>query len=93
MSVFAVLSRIPNPKLEAQIVKEFPGNHYKLSSSQWLVCAGGTTTELSDKIGISASGKPGDSGSALVFSFTNYYGSETADLWEWLKVKMEQNCG
>jgi hypothetical protein len=93
MSIFAVLSRIPNPKLEARIVKEFPNNHYKLSPTQWLISSGGTSIDLSQKIGIVENEKRGETAPALVLSVSNYYGSETPDLWEWLKVKMEQNSG
>ncbi len=92
MSIFAVLSRTSNPKLENRIVKEFPNDHYKLSTNQWLICSGGTSIDLSQKIGIVESGKTGDTGPALVLSVSGYYGSETPDLWEWVKAKWEQKC-
>lgn len=96
MSIFVVITRNPNPGLEAQIVREFPSDHYILSPNHWLVCSGGTSIELSERIGVTKGMPPkagsGEHGPGLVFSISSYYGSETPDLWEWLKVKWEKNC-
>jgi hypothetical protein len=89
MSIFVVLSRMPNSKLETRIMKEFPTDHYVLSPTQWLIRSEGTSIDLSQKIGIIENGKRGDTAPGLVLSVSGYYGSETPDLWEWLKAKWE----
>jgi len=67
MSVFAVLSTItPNRKLEAAIQEHYPNDHYKLSADQWVVCAGGTSQDLSRKLGID---DENGTGPAMIFSY------------------------
>jgi hypothetical protein len=51
MSIFAVLSRKPNSNLDG-IQEKFAQEHYKLSDNQWFICSGGTSKELSEKLGI-----------------------------------------
>lgn len=95
MSIFAVLSRQVNSKLEAEIKEKFPNDYYKLSDNQWLLCAGGTSIDISKTLGIADPDKKeaGVMGTALVFAVSSYYGFETTDLWDWLKVKWEKNSG
>jgi hypothetical protein len=96
MSVFVVLSRQSNPKLEAEIKAKFPNDYYKLSNNEWLLCGGGTSIDISRILGIADANadkdKGGDKGLAVVFAISSYYGFETADLWDWVKVKWEKNC-
>jgi hypothetical protein len=91
-----VVSRMYNPKLEAKIKEKFPDDYYKYSGNQWFLCAGGTSIDISRTLEIADPDKDklsGAMGTAAVLAVSSYYGYETADMWDWLKVKWEKNCG
>jgi len=58
----------------------------------WLIEFGGTTVELSEKLGITgqAKGEPVILGSAIIVPITGYYGRGPTDMWEWLKTRVEK---
>jgi hypothetical protein len=95
MSVFAVLSEEYNPKLEVLITEKYPKDHYKITSTQWLVYSKETTKQLTDTLGITSEGgkKKGDTGSAIVLAISSYWGIANTDMWGWMKVKMEEGSG
>ena len=49
----------------------------------WLVAYNGTTSDLSEAIGL---GDDESMGTAIVLPVTNYSGYAPRDLWEWLKL-------
>lgn len=57
----------------------------------FLVSFQGTSIELSNLIGITAADKaqPSSLGSAMITTVTSYYGRGPADMWEWLKTRIE----
>lgn len=94
MSIFAVLSLTDNKKLEEIIVEKFPTNHYKITSTQWIVSSKETAKQLSDTLGITVDGKGlGPTGSGIILGISSYWGRAHTDIWEWMKVKMEEGDG
>jgi len=68
-------------------------DRYKLQAGRgWLVNFNGTTIELSNHIGLTGQEKgiPSPIGSAIIVPVSGYYGRGPTDMWEWLKVRMEQ---
>jgi len=68
------------------------GDYFALAGGAgWLVSFQGTTQELSDKLTITgqAPGVKSEIGSVLLTSIGTYYGRGPADMWEWLKTRME----
>ncbi len=66
---------------------------YKLQSDRgWLISFDGTTVELSNHIGLTGQpqGEVSPIGSAIVVPVTTYYGRGPADMWEWLKTRLEK---
>jgi hypothetical protein len=89
MSVFVVISpNISNPKLEAAIIEHFSEEHYKISDNQWLICAGGISQSVAERLGIPS----GDVDTAIVFAASGYWGRANPAIWEWLKVKWDKDC-
>jgi len=89
MSLFAVLLPAENPKLINAIKERFPEN-YQITPTQWVISAKGTAQQVSDKLEISVKENP--IGSAVVLTITGYWGRASTDLWEWMKVKMEESA-
>lgn len=70
-------------------------DRFKLASrSGWLVSFPGTSVELSNLLGITGQpdGKPPSLASVLITSVGTYYGRGSADMWEWLKTRMEASA-
>jgi len=68
-------------------------NRYKLPDDRgWLIKFEGTTTELSNFIGITgqSAGVVSAVGAAMVIPISGYFGRGPTDMWEWLKVRLEQ---
>lgn len=68
-------------------------NRYTLQANRgWLIKYDGTTVELSNHLGITGKQKGESSfvGSAMITLVTAYYGRGPTDMWEWLKIRMEQ---
>lgn len=68
-------------------------DRYKLQADRgWLIKFEGTTVELSDHIGLTGQekGNPSPIGSAIIVPVSGYYGRGPTDMWEWLKVRLEQ---
>ncbi len=84
MTVFAVLSTVPNVELGNQVSKAYPNNSYPLSPSIWFVIDGDVTTaQVCEKLGIGN----GQTTNAVVVRISSYFGHATTALWEWLKLK------
>jgi len=71
---------------------ESPADRYQLQSERgWLIRFNGTSVELSNRIGITGQ-EPGETspvGSAIIAPVSAYYGRGPAEMWEWLKTRLE----
>jgi hypothetical protein len=91
MTIFAILMPRPQPALAEKLVLVFKTDTLKVTETQWLVSDIGTTQEISAKLGIYDPGSPTLSpvGEAIVFATSGYFGRAPANIWEWIKVKLE----
>ena len=89
MSIFVIFRALSPAQLEAALVREFPDDHRKLENNEYLVSAAGSAKEVSDKLGIS----DGNTGPAIVFRMSSYFGRAPGEIWEWIKLKAEQAGG
>lgn len=91
MTIFAVLMPSPQPALAQNITSKFPQDHLVLNDTQWLISTTGTVAELSAKLGVYDVTKPTESpvGLAVIFATSSYFGRAQANIWEWLKAKLE----
>jgi len=95
MPVYIAIPLITDSKPLKQAVESTLPNEsrYELQAdSGWLIHFSGTTIELTNHLGITGQehGEPSPVGSAMVVPITNYYGRGPTDMWEWLKIRMEQ---
>jgi hypothetical protein len=89
MGIF-VIFRVANPvKLKAALVTHFPSDHLDLGNNTFLVSAKGHAKGLSDTLEISE----GDTGAAIVFRMSSYFGRATQDTWDWIAAKAEKSDG
>lgn len=94
MSVFLATPLALNAEKLALAVKKsvVENDRYELPNDMgWLISFKGTTTELSNHIGITGQEKGVSSpvGSTMVVSIGTYFGRGSADMWEWLKTRFE----
>jgi len=89
MSLFAVLLPEENPKLVAAIEEKF-SDHYQVTPTQWIISVKGTAKQISDTLGVS--GKEPPTGEAVILTIAGYWGRADTNLWEWMKVKMEERA-
>lgn len=94
MALFlAIPLRAENDFLDRAVIENIEEqNRFRLQANAgWIIEFDGTSTELSDKIGITGqeAGVPSPVGSALVTNLTNYYGRGPANMWEWIRVRLE----
>ncbi|QHC93885.1 hypothetical protein PspR84_04340 [Pseudomonas sp. R84] len=80
MSIFVVIPTDASKGTGAWIANSGL-QHFVLPNGEYVVSFVGTSKELSDRLGISE----GNSGNAIVFSVSSYYGRTTPDTWEWIK--------
>ena len=86
MAIFAVMSRKPNPSLDAAVRQSFP-NSYKLGEQVWFLTFDGTARDLCDRLGIR---KGGITGVVAMPTTGAYYGVASSDLWDWLRAAVER---
>lgn len=94
MPVFQVTALADNKDaIQRAIESNFsPEDRYPLQGEAgWLVRHKGTTTEVSNHLGITGQpqGEKSPIGSAMVTLVGNYYGRGPTDMWEWLKTRFE----
>ncbi|MDQ2877616.1 MAG: hypothetical protein M3R41_00880 [Pseudomonadota bacterium] len=91
MTIFVVLMQAPQANVVAEIEKHFAGNFMKLTETQYLVSSPGTTAEMSAKLGVFDADKPASpsTGNAIIFATSSYFGRAPANVWEWMKAKLE----
>lgn len=85
-SLFAIFEADEPQKLKSRIEADKSVLSRPLSDGVWLIIAPftTTTTELSDRLGIS----DGGSGAAIVVRVESYFGRAPSDVWEWIRAKM-----
>jgi hypothetical protein len=91
MTVFAILLPSPEPRVVEAIKRVYPNDHLTISDTQWLVSASGTVMDLSAKLGVFDPKNPNlpPTGNAVIFATSSYFGRAQANIWEWLKAKLE----
>lgn len=91
MTIFAVLLPRAQSALADKIVSEFRTDALMVTDTQWLISATGTAQEISTRLGIYDAANPAliPSGEAIVFATSGYFGRAPANVWEWIKVKLE----
>jgi len=90
MTIFAILLPRMQPDLEAKIKSEFESNALKVTDTQWIVSTTGTAQEVSAKLGIYDPAHPEVIiGQGIVFATSGYFGRAPANVWEWIKAKLE----
>lgn len=94
MAIFLITPLAHNAdKVDAVVLDVVPErDRFKLTGrAGWLVSFSGTSVELSNKLGITGQpeGSPPSLASVLITSVGAYYGRGQADMWEWLKTRME----
>jgi hypothetical protein len=67
--------------LDKAIAEKFGNKSFCLPQGEWFVSYDGTSTQLSNELGIS----DGAIGAAVVLNFSGYWGRAGKDIWEWLK--------
>lgn len=97
MSIFLITPLAQNSNEVDAVVADrlVERDRFKLpGESGWLISFPGTTVELSNSLGIT--GQPADTPptltSVLITSVGTYYGRGSADMWEWLKTRMEASA-
>jgi hypothetical protein len=92
MTVFAVLMPVPQPALAERIVAEYPGEHLKITDTQWLISAAGTVVEVTTKLGMFDEKDPNKAptGVAIIFATSSYYGRAPTPTWDWIKQRLEK---
>lgn len=90
MTIFALMTPEPNPKLDSAVERLFANASYVVTPTQRLIAAAGVTAkDVSDKLGITT----GELGKVLIVSVGNYYGRHSTDLWEWIRANWEKPVG
>ena len=94
MTIFLITPLAQNSKKVDLVVTSHvtERDRFKLAGEAgWLISFPGTTVELSNSLGIT--GQPADTppslASVLITSVGTYYGRGSADMWEWLKTRMQ----
>ena len=81
--------------LEAAVLEKFDDhNRYKLIDGKtWFLKYDGTTVELSNFLEITGQPKGESSpiGSVVIIPIAAYYGRGPSDMWEWLKIRLEND--
>ena len=77
-----------NSKVEAN-------DRYALANGAgWLVAHKGTTVDVCNYLGITgqADGEKSAIGATLTVPVTSYYGRGASDMWEWIKLRLEEGA-
>ena len=91
MTIFVILMPQPQPALVAKIKETFPKDHFMLTETEWLISTIGTAIDLSATLGIYDPKNPTTppSGLGIVFATSAYFGRAPANIWDWMKAKLE----
>ncbi len=83
--LFVVLTPTQNTGLAEAIAKEFPDDSLQVGPGQWFIATGGTTQELSARLGVTE----GLNSPAIILAVSAYYGRASMDVWDWLLNRLE----
>jgi len=89
MALFVICGITDEEKLHSALSREFPDDHLRLQDGGWLVSGTGTTQQIAKRADLTE----GDDISGIVFRTTTYYGLATAEIWEWIALKLESGDG
>lgn len=82
MTIFAIIGPGPDNRLQAAVVRIFPGKNLEFAPGQFVASAPGlTATQVAQQIGSNE-----QVGQYVVFSVAGYWGFHRKDLWEWLSA-------
>jgi hypothetical protein len=87
MAIFAILPTRASPALEAEIRRVFPDDSLQVANGDWLISYPGTAVKLSEALGVT----DGKNGSAIILQISSYYGRAPANIWDWIKAKLESH--
>jgi hypothetical protein len=96
MAIYMAVPLAPTSSALDDAVKQniaSESDRYQLQSERgWLIKFDGTSVELSYHLGITGQEKGTKSpvGSAIIVPVSSYFGRGPADMWEWLKTRLEQ---
>lgn len=95
MTIFAILMPSPQPNLARVIATKFPNDSFQVGETQWLVSTNSTVIDLCATLEIYDVKEPNkvQSGNAIVFAISSYFGRAPSTVWDWIKVKLEGNSG
>ncbi|AWN47147.1 hypothetical protein DK419_13170 [Methylobacterium terrae] len=93
MSLFLVAATISSaPLIEQAVNEKYANENYRLERGQWIVSAHGMTVmQVAKSLGIGEENAPNML--AIVVLIANYWGRHDRDLWEWMKIKLEDQHG
>jgi hypothetical protein len=83
MPIFYVTALTNKQGVKDAVKKQDPGA-YELRDDSWFLKFDGTTHGLGEALGINTAAV----GTGIVLPVTNYSGRASADLWEWLRLRM-----
>jgi hypothetical protein len=86
MTIFAVVAHQKSDLLKAEVELKYPGQFYFLAPNTWFILDNITTAEVGAKLRI-VKGELG--AQAVVMPVSGWTGYAPADLWEWLKSRLE----
>ena len=91
MTIFAVLLPNPQSRLVEAIKNTYPNDNLAVSETQWLVSDVGTAIDVCAKLKIYDPKEPSTPsiGNGIVFATSGYFGRGPANVWEWIKAKLE----
>jgi hypothetical protein len=83
MTVFAVISTMPDSELGNRVATVYGSDSFTLSPDTWFVAEKDVTTaQVCEKLGIGPKGLSG-----VVVRFDGYFGYGSNAIWEWLRLK------
>lgn len=88
--IFAIFSATKPDLLGPAIQANYPGDSsLQVREGQWLVVDHGISSHgVGEKIGVTGAEKS-MVGSALIVAVSGYSGRQSANVWEWMKAKLE----
>lgn len=95
MATFVVATVEPEPRVDAALVREFPGDTFRFSDRVHFVSATGSAQDVSQRLGVKArvDGESFDGVTDIVVTKVgpSYYGFSGQDLWDWLRTSLQRD--
>lgn len=88
MSVFSVISLVPNAALAAKIAAIYPNENIPVSPTVWFVSDSNVTAaQVCEKLGVRTAQSEVGLTDIIVVRFQGYFGHATSSIWQWLALK------